>query len=134
MENREYNDLGSIAIAARPIAIMASLTAARIKGVAALGASLSEAAAKKIGHISPAQGVDVSLHDGMVELTVRLIVQYGCRIPDVAIQVQKAIKDAVEEQTGYDVTAVHIMIQDISFQEEQGTGTETEVHDGDRSK
>lgn len=115
MDDREYNTLGSISIAQRPVAIIASATAATIPGVAALGATLSETAAKKIGHASPAQGVEVTRQDGMVELTVRLVVQYGCRIPDVAIRVQQAVKTAVEAMTGYVVKAVHILIQDIVF-------------------
>lgn len=115
MENREHNELGSIEIGARPVGTIASLTAAKIPGVAALGATLSEAAAKKIGHASPSQGVDVTVQGQDVEITVRLVVQYGCRIPDVAIQVQKSVKDAVEKMTNYTVTSVHIMIQDISF-------------------
>lgn len=99
----------------RDVSVLAAATAATIPGVAALGASLPEAAAKKIGHVSPAQGVDAAFTGDAVELTVRLAVAYGFRIPDVALHVQKSVKDAVEAQTGYHVTAVHILVQQVVF-------------------
>lgn len=126
MDDREHNALGSITISPRPVAIIAAATAAAIPGVAALGATLSETAAKKIGHTSPAQGVDVTRQDGTLEITVRLVVQYGCRIPDVAIRVQQAVKTAVEAMTGYSVRAVHILIQDIDFTRDGAGNRENE--------
>lgn len=99
----------------RDVVCIAAETAAKVPGVASLGASLSEAAAKKIGHTGPAQGVDAVFSDHSAELTIRLVVQHGCRIPDIALHVQQSVKDAVEVQTGYRVTAVHIWVQRIAF-------------------
>lgn len=115
MERREYNALGSVDISPRAVAIIASVTTGAVPGVAALGATLSETAAKKLGHASPAQGVEIVCHDDAVELTIRLLVTYGWRVPDVALEVQKSVKDAVESLTGYDVLAVHILVQDIVY-------------------
>lgn len=99
----------------KAISMIASATAAAVPGVAALGATLSEAAAKKIGHASPTQGVEAIVVEDTVELTIRLVVQYGYRIPDVALHVQKSVKDTVEEKMGCDVTAVHILIQGVTY-------------------
>lgn len=48
-------------------------------------------------------------------MTVRLVVRYGIRIPDVAIEVQQVVKGAVESRCGYEVSAVHIIVQDILY-------------------
>ena len=57
-----------------------------------------------------------------IELTVRLVIRYGCRIPDVALEVQKSVKDAVEKATACTVTAVHIIVQQLVFGEEDRHG------------
>lgn len=101
----------------RVISSIASQAAASIPEVAALDATIAETAARKIGRINPAQGVDTTLDGIYADITVRLLVRYNCRIPDMALAVQKKVKDAVEEMTGCRVHAVHIVVQDIVFPE-----------------
>lgn len=114
METTEINGLGSIHISQRAVSIIASMTAAGISGVS-LGATIAETAAKKMGHASLSQGAAALVEGQEAEITIRLVVTYGYRIPDIALQVQKSVKDAVEVMTGCHVTAVHIMVQDIDF-------------------
>lgn len=132
METTETNALGSIHISQRAISVLASQTAAAVGGgVASLGASIAETAARKIGRTSLAQGVDAVIDGRDVELTVRLVVQYGHRIPDIALAVQKKVKDAVEASAGCSVTAVHVVVQDIAFSDGEGDGAERSgSHDG----
>ena len=111
METTEVNEWGSIHISSQVIAAIASLT------VAALGTNIADAAAEKLGRTRPNHGVDVSIDGKLIELTVRLLIRYGCRIPDVALEVQKTVKDAVEKATACPVTAVHIIVQQVVFEE-----------------
>jgi uncharacterized alkaline shock family protein YloU len=116
METTECNALGSIHISQRAISIIAAVTAAAIPSVVSLGASLKEVAAAKIGRAALDQGADTVIEgEDTAEITVRLVVRYGCRIPDLALKVQKSVKDAVEDMTGCHVTAVHVVIQNIEF-------------------
>ena len=46
----------------------------------------------------------------------------ACRIPDVALEVQKSVKDAVEKATACTVTAVHIIVQQLVFEEDRHDG------------
>lgn len=117
METTEVNEWGSIHISQQVIAAIASLTAAKVPAVADLGTNIADAAAEKLGRSRPNHGVDVSIDGKNVELTVRLVIRYGCRIPDVALEVQKTVKDAVEKATACLVTAVHIIVQQIVFEE-----------------
>ena len=120
METTETNALGSVHISQRAISVLASQTAAAVSGVASLGASIAETAARKIGRTSLAQGVDAVIDGREVELTVRLVVQYGYRIPDIALAVQKKVKDAVESSAGCSVTAVHVRISRFPTARETG--------------
>lgn len=102
----------------RVISMIAAKAAASVAEVAALDATIAETAARKIGRPNPAQGVDTTIDGIYVDVTIRLLVWYGCRIPDMALAVQKKVKDALEELTGCRVHAVHIVIQDIVFPKE----------------
>lgn len=122
METTEVNEWGSIHISQRVIASIAALTAAKAAYVADLGMNIAEAAAAKLGRTLPGRGVDVTIEGQRIELTVRLVIRYGCRIPDVALEVQKSVKDAVEKATACTVTAVHIIVQQLVFEEDRHDG------------
>lgn len=117
VETTEVNEWGSIHISQRVIAVIAAATAARADYVADLGTNIAEAAAEKLGRTVPGRGVDVRIDGQDIELTVRLVIRYGCRIPDVALEVQKAVKEAVEQATACTVTAAHIIVQQLVFEE-----------------
>ena len=122
METTETNLLGSIHMTQRVISIIASQTAASVPEVAALDATIAETAARKVGRVNPAQGVDTTIDGIYADIAVRLLVRYNCRIPDMALAVQKKVKDAVEAMTGCRVHAVHVMVQDIVFPEKSTEG------------
>lgn len=122
METTEVNEWGSIHISQRVIASIAALTAAKAAYVADLGMNIAEAVAEKLGRTLPGRGVDVTIEGQRIELTVRLVIRYGCRIPDVALEVQKSVKDAVEKATACTVTAVHIIVQQLVFEEDRHDG------------
>ena len=109
------NYAGTIHISERAVSVIAAQTALQTEQVTALAANMAEGVAARLGRTNLAAGVTTDLQDNEVEISIRLIIRYGCRIPDVALQVQKAVKDAVEKMTGYAVTAVHIVVQNIDF-------------------
>ena len=92
MMTTEYNELGAVHIADKVIAGIAVEAALAVKGVAGPAASFAE----KFGRSSSPRGIDIKTDGTTVELTVRLVVRYGIRIPDVAIEVQQVVKGAVE--------------------------------------
>ena len=111
MMTTEYNELGAVHIADKVIAGIAVEAALAVKGVVGPAASFAE----KFGRSSSPRGIDIKMDGTTVELTVRLVVRYGIRIPDVAIEVQQVVKGAVESRCGYEVSAVHIIVQDILY-------------------
>lgn len=122
METTNQNDLGSIHISDKAISSIAARTAALVPHVHALDATLAESAARRLGRGSLSQGAVTRISGNTAEITLRLIVESGYRIPDIALKVQKAVKDAVERDTGCQVDAVHILVAGIVFPEDKEAG------------
>ena len=113
MQTTEYNELGAVHIAGKVIAVIAAGAALAVPGVAFLATTFTE----KFGKAAGGRGIDVKTDKTDVELTVRLVARHGYRIPDVAIKVQQSVKEAVESLTECAVTAVHITVQDILYED-----------------
>ena len=60
-------------------------------------------------------GILVETEEDGVSLEINLIVEYGLRIPDVALQVQEKVKEAVETATGLAVIEVNVHVQGVGF-------------------
>ena len=55
-----------------------------------------------------------------IDLTV--VLEFGVRIPDICVQLQSAVKEAVEEMTGQQVYAVNVVVQGIRNSGEKAEG------------
>ena len=95
------------------IRLMAACAVQDVEGVYSMSGSIFGKAAKKLGKKDIIDGVDCKIKDGRVEVSVYLIVQYGYRIPDVALAVQRAAKKAIEDATGFEVVGVDVSIQGV---------------------
>ena len=48
-----------------------------------------------------------------------MVIEYGARIPDVAIEIQENVKRAIEGMTGLKVVEVNVHIQGVQFEQEE---------------
>lgn len=125
-----YDDMssvsGTIHISEEVIMELAKKTLTTVPGVQ----PASPGIASKLGIGRKASdGIRVSVEDKFppaVTVDVYLLVKYGLRIPDVAWDVQEAIKDSLEQFTGYDVRAVNINVQGIYFKDKPAAAAEEE--------
>lgn len=126
----DYDDMssvsGTIHISEEVIMELAKKTLTTVPGVQ----PASPGIASKLGIGRKASdGIRVSVEDKFppaVTVDVYLLVKYGLRIPDVAWDVQEAIKDSLEQFTGYDVRAVNINVQGIYFKDKPAAAVEEE--------
>ncbi|MEN6412560.1 MAG: Asp23/Gls24 family envelope stress response protein [Veillonellales bacterium] len=118
MEKLEHNDGGSIRIADEVVGIIAGLAATEVSGVAGMSGGLVGGIAEMLGKKNLAKGVKVEVGEREAAVDLHLIVEYGVRIPDVALQVQENVKRAIESMTGLDVVEVNIHIQGVGFSPE----------------
>ena len=124
MENRvvertERNEAGSIRIGDEVVGIIAGLAATEVSGVAGMSAGLVGGIVEMLGKKNLAKGVKVEVGEREAAVDLYIIVEYGVRIPDVALRVQENVKRAIESMTGLDVVEVNIHIQGVGFAPEE---------------
>lgn len=118
VERLEHNDVGSIRIADEVVGIIAGLAATEVDGVAGMSAGLVGGIAEMLGKKNLAKGVKVEVGEREAAVDLYIIVEFGVRIPDVALKVQENVKKAIESMTGLEVVEVNIHIQGVGFSSE----------------
>lgn len=103
---------GEVRISENVIRSIAGIAAKEIEGVADLAPVYTPLPFQKEG--AP---VSVQVVNDMVEITVRIVLASGHRLPVTAEQVQQAIKENVQSMTGVIVSKVHVIAADITFEE-----------------
>lgn len=110
------NSLGSIRIADEVVEVIAGLAASEVEGVVGMSGGLVGDLANMLGrnkNLSKGVKVEVGEHEVAVDLFI--VVEYGVSIPDVAMGVQEAVKDAIESMTGLKVVEANVHVQGVNF-------------------
>jgi len=110
------NSLGSIRIADEVVEVIAGLAASEVEGVVGMSGGLVGDLANMLGrnkNLSKGVKVEVGEHEVAVDLFI--VVEYGVSIPDVALSVQEAVKDAIESMTGLKVVEANVHVQGVNF-------------------
>ena len=115
----EHNDVGTIRIADEVVAIVAGLAATEIPGVAGMSGGLVGGIAEMLGKKNIAKGVKVEVGEREAAVDLFVIVEYGVRIPDIALTVQENVKRAIESMTGLEVIEVNVHVQGVGFAEDK---------------
>lgn len=66
------------------------------------------------------KGIKIDITKNDIKIEISIITKYGYRIPDIAYDLQNAIKKEVENMTGIKVSEVNIHVQGI-FTDEEGS-------------
>ncbi len=109
---------GSIHISEEAVATIVRMAADRVEGIAPAPLSMASGFTEKLGKKNPAKGVKVELEQQEVRITLYIYVDYGVKIPKLAMDLQKEIRDSVKMMTGLQVKEVNIYVQGISFEKE----------------
>lgn len=65
------------------------------------------------------KAVEVTMFDGVAEITVNIVVKYGCKIPAVCKAVQESVKTGVQNMTNITVSKVNIVVAGIEAAQEE---------------
>lgn len=117
-EKTEQSDVGVIRIADEVVGIIAGLAATEIAGVAGMSGGLVGGIAEMLGKKNLSKGVKVEVGEKEAAVDLYLIVEYGIRIPDIALKVQENVKRAIESMTGLDVVEVNVHVQGVGFSQD----------------
>ena len=114
---------GHISINNNVIAIIAHETAKKMPGVVELQGSLADDLAGIMGKKSKDKGIRVEKeNEELLTIDLAVVLEYGVRIPDICVQLQSAVKEAVEDMTGQHVYAVNVVVQGIRSSVEKPQG------------
>ncbi len=119
MNLKVSDEVGSIKISDEVVAIIAGIAATEVSGVAGMSGGLAGGIAEMLGRKNLSKGVKVEVGDKEAAIDLYLIVEYGCRIPDVSWEIQEKVKNAVETMTGLQVIEVNIHVQGVNMDKEQ---------------
>lgn len=108
-------DSGAAYISEEVIGVIASIAASEVKGVAELQGSFSEELFEFFRMKNIGKGVNVVIAEQGIDIDIDIVVDFGTEIQAVALQVQRAVRDAVESMTATDVHAVNVNVQAINF-------------------
>ena len=104
-------------IAPNVVETIVSLAARSVDGVVSVGDPATSGILSIIGGGKPStQGIEVDTDDaGNLRISIRLHVESGQVLPDLAADVRQAIADAISSQVGVKVGSVEIYIDGIQF-------------------
>jgi uncharacterized alkaline shock family protein YloU len=74
--------------------------------------------AEALGRKNLTKGVKVEVGEKEAAIDLYIIIEYGCRIPDVAWNIQEKVKKSVETMTGLQVVEVNIHVQGVNIEKD----------------
>ena len=117
------SEYGQIRIYDSVIAVIAHETAKNMPGVVELQGSLADDLAGIIGKKSKDKGILVEKeNEELLTINLTVVLEYGVRIPEICVQLQSAIKEAVEVMTGQNVYHVNVTVKGIRNSSEKKSG------------
>ena len=67
----------------------------------------------KVGVHDKTMGVKVDIRENIVRVSLAITIMNGFAIPDISQQVQKKVKNSVENMTGMTVKSVNVRVIDV---------------------
>lgn len=121
--NLEVMEYGVVRIADDVVGTIANIAATEIQGVNGLSGGIAGDLVEIFGKKNLTKGVKVNTEEKTVELDLNIIVDFGIKIPEVAWEIQEAVKRSVESMTGLAVKVVNVHVVGINLKEEKPAAT-----------
>lgn len=116
-EGEIVEDLGTITIAEEVISSIAAIAASQVEGLGEMKSSVAEDLVGIFG--SRRKGVTTELSDEGVSIGLKIAVKYGHSLHGVAKNIQKKVREDVEEMTGLSVSSVDVFVEKLQIREEE---------------
>ena len=107
------------------VAVIAGVAVSEISGVSGMAGGFAGGITEVLsGKKNLAKGIKVEVGEKETKIDVKIIVEYGTRIPDVAYEIQTKVKKAVEVMTGLKVVEVNVHIQGVNINNNESKNNE----------
>ena len=113
-ENNEMIN-GMIKISDEVVETIASVAISEISGVSSTGSGFVDGIAKRLTKKPVTSGIKANIGEETVSVDINIVVKYGVRIPEVAWEVQDAVKREIELMTGLTVDKVNVRVVGIDI-------------------
>ncbi|MCH5281383.1 MAG: Asp23/Gls24 family envelope stress response protein [Lachnospiraceae bacterium] len=108
---------GAVSIADDVVAMIAALASAEVEGVGSKADNITNELMSRVGMKKQAKGVKVVVTEDKVNVDLSITIDYGYNIPETCQNVQKKVKNAIENMTGLEVEVVNIRISGINMKD-----------------
>lgn len=112
------SSFGEVQIADDVVATIAAYAAADVKGVASVAGNTAKERINKRGMKNPSKGVKVDVLEGVVTISMSLIVKYNFSIVEVTKNVQEKVKTTIENMTSLEVADINVRVAGVEMDAE----------------
>ena len=115
--NTDYDiqSIGNVQIADEVVAVIAGLAATEVEGVNKMYGNITNEIVSKLGMKKLSKGVKILINQDIVDVDLKLVLDYGVNIAKVSEDVQDRVKSAIETMTGLNVEEINIRIAGIQI-------------------
>ncbi len=115
IDRETKTDYGVVKVSDDVISSIASIAAMEVEGVHKVGSLWTRGITELFSKKGASLGVRVDMKsDDDVDVTVPIIVRYGCNIPDISMLVQERVKRAIEGMTGVIPAEVNVNVTGVT--------------------
>ena len=109
---------GGLRISADVIAKIARLATLEVEGVKEISTG-TMGVQGLFGKVNLQKPVLVQFTEDVAEITVSIIVDYGCKIPPLCEKIQENVKSSVQNMTSITVSKVNIVVTGVALESAQ---------------
>lgn len=124
---KKDDNLGQVHVSDEVVAVIAGMAATEVPGIAGMSGGIAGGIAEMLGKKNLSKGVKVEVGATEAAVDLYIIVKYGARIPEIAINCQESVKKAIENMTGLQVVEVNVHVQGVAFPETERKEEEIRV-------
>jgi uncharacterized alkaline shock family protein YloU len=103
-----------IRIADEVIMTIAGIAASQVENVTSMSGGIGDGIAGILGRKNLGKGVKVEAGEKEVAIDLSVVVEYGCKIHEVAKAIQAKVRNAVESMTGMKVVEANVNVVGVN--------------------
>lgn len=116
---KSITDIGIVKISDEVVEVVAGIAASEIDGVVGMSTKLVGGITRILtSKKNVSKGVHVVVGEDSAVIDIYIVVKYGCKIMQVAKEVQENVMKSVQSMTGLNVTSVNVFVQSIILTKE----------------
>jgi len=118
MDNENFEN-GQVKISDDVVIIIAGIATNGVKGVYSARTGMTDGITNLFTKNNYSKGIKVEVNENTVVLDIFINVEYGCKINEVAREVQTTVKKEIETMTDLIVSSVNVHVQNIITEKEK---------------